>query len=399
MSVESCGDHDQPSMSIDHASAAELHQRIATLERKLDSQLQDRRRVRLDLAFLPTAELWSEAVWTAAGALPAIELTQTEIDTGMNLARRPVFICGAHRSGTTLLCNLLDSHPAVIALPCESAFYTNLERPLAAMLPQDRPAFLGRRWLQHMANPINQPPYWLMGRSDAQTSPYVDFARAFRAWWTVLENRQRAHGSSWPLVAFALAYAGRSAPGRIPPRAAMWIEKTPTNEQYLDRIWVDFPAARILHVVRRPDAVLSSYQALIRSAGGGLRAMIPAIRNLARSYRIAVARSGREPPDRYRLIRYEHLVAHPSEAMAQVAAFLGIDPAPVLLEPTIAGLPAAINTSFAEGRQAMTQGLTRIERNLLALAVGRDAALLGYDVAEHNLVRGNVAARRFIGTH
>lgn len=368
------------SLSLDHALVGDLRQRIVGLERKLDSQLQDRRKVRrLDLAFLPTAEEWSEAVWAAAGAVPAIELTQTEIDAGMDLARRPVFICGAHRSGTTLLCNLLDSHPAVIALPCESAFYTNLERPLAAMRPQNRPAFLGRRWLQHMANPINQTPYWLLGRSDAAISPHVDFARAFRAWWAVLESRPGTRGSSWPLVAFALAYAGRSARGRIPAGAAMWIEKTPTNERFLGRIWADFPAARILHVIRRPDAALSSYKALVRSAGGGSRAMIPAVRNLARSYRIAVERSGREPADRYRLIRYEHLVARPSEVMAKVAAFLGIDFAPVLLQPTIAGLPATINTSFAAGRHAVTQGLTRIERGVLALAAGRNAALLGYD--------------------
>ncbi len=385
-------------MSPDDARAAGLHRRIADLERELDAQLQDRRQVqRLDLAFLRTAEAWSEAVWDAAGAFGAAGLTLKEIDAGMGLARRPVFICGAHRSGTTLLCNLLDGHPSLVALPCESAFYTNLERPLADMERCHRAAFLGRKWLQRMVNPINQPPYWLFGRSGPQTSPYVDFARAFRTWWSVFENRPSAHGSSWPLAAFALAYAGRTGRGRIPPGTAMWVEKTPTNEQYLDRLWAEFPDAKVLHVIRRPDAVLSSYKALVRSAGRPARAMIPAVRNLARSYRSAVERSRREPADRYRLIRYEHLVTHPSEVMARVAGFLNIEPSPALLQPTVAGLAATANTSFAEGRQGTAQGLTRTERDLLALAVGRDAALLGYEGAEpaSALAHGIMALRRF----
>ena len=359
--------------------ATDFLRRIAELEQVLDGQLQDWREMgQLDLAFVETAALWSKAVWMAAGALGPAPLSPATLERGLALARRPVFVCGVHRSGTTLLRDLLDGHPALVILPSESNYYTGFERPLRGLARGVQAEFLCRKWLERIVNPNNQPPYWLLGRSGARQSAYVELAREFRAWAAILPDRAGAGARSWPLVAFALAYATRVGGGEIPPTAEMWVEKSPTNERYLERLWGEFPEAKVIHVLRRPDAVLSSYKAALGRVGRPARQAVGTLRDLARSYRIALDLSRRAAPERYRLLRYEQLVAQPAESIGAIAAFLGIDALPVLLTPTVAAVPATSNSSFERGRSDPAAGLTPIERDVLALTLGGRSARIGY---------------------
>ena len=86
--------------------------------------------------------------------------------------------------------------------------------------------------------------------------------RDLAAWWQVPAHLCGAMAPSWPLAAFALAYAQHLGDGGIPPGTVMWVEKTLTNELFLERIWRDFPAAKVIHIVRRPEAVLASLDGL-----------------------------------------------------------------------------------------------------------------------------------------
>ena len=305
---------------------------------------------------------------------------------GLELARRPVFVCGAHRSGTTLVRDLLDSHPALAVLPAEGTFFTNLERPLARLVPGQQLAFVGGEWLRRLANPIHKEPYWLLGRSSAERCPYVAFARSLMAWWPIARAHIGRTASSWPLTAVALAYAqcgcglGRESPLRH------WVEKTPGNERFLARLRAEFPAARIIHVVRHPFAVLASHAQAARRAGerphvGRIAAQ------LLRSYRVASAQSAHCAAASYLLVRYEDLLESPAHSAERLAGFLGIALLPVLTRPTVAGAPAASNSSF---RMDMAPGhieaaardwrevLDASERARLIAVLGESAAQLGY---------------------
>jgi hypothetical protein len=295
-----------------------------------------------------------------------------ELERGLALAQRPIFVCGLPRSGTTYLRDLLDGHPELVVVPAESQFYTALERSLFALRADRHSAYLGTEWLRQM---INHPPYWLLGRSRTGRSPYVAFARNFAAWSAVGDRRSEARTGSWPLAALALAYAQHLGGGHIPPGARMWVEKSPTSERFLDRIWRDFPAAKILHVVRDPEAVLVSYKAAKQHDWSRSRAAAMTLRQMVPSYRIA---AGTRPDGRYCLVHYEELAADPGKAMRRVVEFLGIEPLPVPLQPTIAGMPAVNNSSFTEGRPRSDSAVNRFERLLLELGVGRWARQLGY---------------------
>ena len=311
--------------------------RILETEQALDALLPLTRLTEKPSAdLLSAAKAWSSAVWQQAEALGPMPLSQEQMKQGIILSENAVFICGVHRSGTTLVRDLLDGHPELLVLPSEGTYYTNLEARLQKLPEQERMTCLGKEWLRRLANPVNQPPYWLLGNTDLQHSPYVAFARYFMAWWPVADHRKLPH---WPHTAVILAYA--SAANKL--NAKCWVDKSPTNEQFLNRIWNDLPKAKIIHIVRNPYAVVSSR-----------RKMEPAIslksvlKDLSRSYQIAASQSALNDAQ-FMLVRYEDVCEDTSRFIEKLTACLNIQPDPSLLSSTVAGIPVQANSSFTSG--------------------------------------------------
>ncbi len=342
------------------------------LDRLLRDQVSDPRFVHCLRSAL---QEWSQAIWAVAENMGASDLSSDEIERGLQLARRPVFVCGPARSGTTLLRDLLDGHPELAVIPSESAFYAGLEPELMRVRPDRYCSHLARRWLERLADP---PPFWLLGGPPAGRSAHVAFARDFAGWWRVPERHADARIPSWPLAAFALAYAQRLGGGRLPLGARMWVEKTPGTERNLARIWRDFPAAKIVQIVRRPADILASIKTLAAPRWDRRRTLAHVLGQMAPSFAIAAQSDGRLPDDRYCLVRYEELVATPDAVMSRVARFLGIAPAASLSRPTVAGRPGFNNSSFGPPRPDSHAVLDPFDRALLAVALGRSGAKLGY---------------------
>jgi hypothetical protein len=162
----------------------------------------------------------------------------------------------------------------------------------------------------------------------------------------------------------------------------LWVDKTPTNERHLDHLWAAFPEAKVLHIVRDPLAVFASQKRLQEQAFGSFAAPRAVLRDLAASYRAAL-RWSRRTPDRHHLLRYEDLTAAREEVMARVAEFLGIEPLPALLSPTLVGTPVGNNSAFTSDGVSVSHGeragiLTPGEREVVAACTGRLAERLGY---------------------
>lgn len=340
-------------------------------------------------AIAVAATRWSAAVWAAAEAAGPMELDRELIFRGLDLARRPVFICGAHRSGTTLVRDLLDAHPALAVLPAEGTFFTNLQRPLKRLMPGQQLAFFGGEWLRRLANPIHQQPYWLLGRSSEEGSPYVTYARCLMAWWPIAGAQIGLTAASWPLAAVALAYAQCGGGLGSDSRLRHWVEKTPGNERFLSRLRAEYPAARIIHVVRHPFAVFASHAQAARAAGERPVRVGPIAAQLLRSYRVATLQARHAADAAYLLVRYEDFLESPLRTVERLADFLGIASLPILTQPTAAGAPAASNSSFrmdmipgciAAAAPDWRQLLDPSDRARLAAVLGNAAASLGYDV-------------------
>jgi hypothetical protein len=328
---------------------------------------------------------WSRAVWREALAAGAAPLSQEQIARGLAIAARPIFVCGAHRSGTTLVQALFDDHPSLIVLPFEGTYLTRLEPRSRALTPEDRRTLFACNSLQRLANPVNTSPYWLLGRTSSARSPYVEYARAFLAWWETAQRHLGAHVGCWPLVAVTLAYG--QIRGGFAGRYA-WLEKTPTNERFLERLWEDFPDAKIVHVLRDPRAVFASDQAIARSLRARLVAAHQVLRELDDSFRLAAERRGLSD-GRYLIVRYEDVLSDSAASSERLTAFVGIDRHPALLQPTVAGLPALPNSSFTPhlepGRvhahiPRRDSSRSWLQHQLVSAAVGEPARLFGYEL-------------------
>lgn len=371
---------------------------IVDLEEWFDRRLQ-RPRVTGLAAAHTAAVAWSEAVWSVAESAGPPSLAASEIEHAFTVASRPVFIFGVHRSGTTLVRDLLDRHPALSVLPSEGTMFTNFEWHLKRLKPGDWLRFLGCEWLRRLANPINQRPYWLFGRSSQAGSPYVDFGRALMAWWPLAESRLGKRVTSWPLVAIALAYAYCTAGFRAASPLQRWVEKTPANERFLPRLTAEFPEAKLIHVIRHPFAVYaSSLQHAARNTSHAWNDESRIFHQMRLSYQEAARRSIR-PSDSYLLLRYEDLLEDAPASINRMAAFLGIRTLPVMMRPTANGIPTPSNSSFRSDEVAgrLNRRLADHASSFLTLHDREQVSAMTADVAEklgYRLVRPPVWRRK-----
>jgi hypothetical protein len=223
----------------------------------------------------------------------------TESSESSNTA--PFFIVGCARSGTTLIVNLLRSHPR-IAIPDESHFIPSLYRGFGDPGSETEVRRLAGRILGNM---------WIK-RWRLELTP-DDFAdcRSFRG----VVNR--LHGT-WA------EKAGK-------PR---WGDKTPHYLTEIPTLLELFPEAKIIHIYRDGRDVALSW---MRTR------MEPRNIFVAARYWADRVTEGRRvgrslPPGKYLEVRYETLLSETRATMMRVCDFLGEEFCEEVLAPTFVDL-------------------------------------------------------------
>jgi hypothetical protein len=211
--------------------------------------------------------------------------------TQADAAKRLILVGGAPRSGTTLLQNMLDSHPDVVGAP-EFLHLPDIIR-LRAALHESIEA----------------------GRIDSVCSrEHVD---------ELVRDM---------ILGFLLPLADRL-------KRTYLSEKTPENVLVFSELASLFPECRLLHIVRDPRAIVASMlQVAERSRAKGLRppwytASVAAATSHSKACMWSGFRAARLVPDRICTIVYEQLVARPAEETQRICEFLGIPWDPSMLEP------------------------------------------------------------------
>jgi len=254
--------------------------------------------------------------------------------------RRPLFVVGHRKTGTTLLQELLDGHPQLVVLPGESNHFLTFLPRFGALAPARLAVEAQRWWMLRLITPSGIPPFWALGRPWEQSAdPYAAFTGRLLGLASA-----NADGDLLGMAAVAL--------GRAAARVA-WVEKTPGQEHGEDT-----------------DLV-----------GVGL-----AVR---RSFE-AAARAESDLGGRYLVVRYEELVSDPEDVMRRVVGFAGIDWADSLLTPTVGGTAATSNSAWSarrvtgeiEGRRLdlWREELDDGAQALVAAATRRAARRFGYDL-------------------
>lgn len=276
--------------------------------------------------------------------------------------RGPVFIAGPDRSGTTLLYALLGSHPDISMVRRTNmwryfhrrygnlAERANLERCLGDMVRYRR--------MRHL---------------------HPDAERIRREF---LEG-EPTYGRLFTL--FHQHNAERSGKRR-------WGDKSLHTEHYADRVFAEFPNARIVHTVRDPR---DRYASVSRRHGRRISRVGAATGRWLLSMR-AARRNLKLYPDRYLIVRYEDLARDAEKTTRRICAFIGEEYSNDML--TMRGVPdhrdSGGNSSFGdlEPGAISTRGIGRFRQVLspselafIELLAGRDLTELGYERADVHL--------------
>jgi hypothetical protein len=228
----------------------------------------------------------------------------------------PVFIAGPDRSGTTLMYALLASHPELSMVRRTNMWryfhqrYGDLAEP--ENLDRCLDAMLGYRRMRHL-----HPDEERIRQEFGQGPP--TYGRLFTLFH---EHHAELSGKS------------------------RWGDKSLHTEHYAERVFREYPAARIVHMVRDPR---DRYASVRRRHGQELSRVGAATGRWLSSTR-AARRNAQRDPDRYLLVRYEDLVADPEGTMRRVCVFVGLeyDPAMLAMEGAPEHRDGGGNSSFGD---------------------------------------------------
>lgn len=207
---------------------------------------------------------------------------------------RPIFIVGVHRSGTTLLRYMLNSHSRIY-IPPESDFIPRFfRRDPGEELREKRIAYM----LDTIFGRYRFVKEWVGAKPATDGFLHAMAGRTPAAFLETLYS----------------VYADQHG-------AQRWGDKTPIYASYIDLIHAILPQAQFIHIIRDGrDAALSMLEKY------GQREfhvdIYFAARNWVRRIRQAQASAEDLAPDLFYELRYEYLVEYPEPALQSLCEFL-----------------------------------------------------------------------------
>jgi hypothetical protein len=261
----------------------------------------------------------------------------------------PLFMVGCARTGSTVLRHVLNRSPSV-SLASETHFIAwarreRLDQKLAAAR-----ATGGEAELVAVATRLHRPEFWAWVPRNVTLDELVAILR---------------EGALTPRAVFAALlglYAERR--GGLPPGQGVMGEKTPAHLDDVPVLEAWFPDARFIHTFRDPRGIYLSELRRLRQGRWGPKARLAwlpgwaldpwhaplqlvrttlAWRRAARLHRQFEHRLG----ERYRLVRFEDLVADPEQVIRSVCEFVGVPFDPGMLDGV-----DVVGSSFQQRRHA-----------------------------------------------
>jgi hypothetical protein len=273
--------------------------------------------------------------------------------------QRACFIAGQAKSGTTLLAALLDSHPELLVLPQETAYFPTVLRKYRDAGRRAQFDYLTKESFSRVL--FGGEPKW-------REHEYTNFPQQ-----KFLETFERlafdpSNGKRDLLALMAESYAATLG---IPiDRIKRWIEKTPANRNHVDEIFARFPQAKLLVTLRDPRAILATQIALEKTRKTKRFSVYYVIAHWRVAAKLARrVRSGDVPG---LLVQFEQLVSAVSTEIKSVCDYLEIQFDPeVVLTPTKIGQAwggnSAAQVAFSE---VTAEPVSRWERELTQDEIG-----------------------------
>jgi len=254
------------------------------------------------------------------------------------LRNHPIFICGHPKSGTSLVKSILDSHPQLVVYPEETIFFRRF-LPKSSGLNMDQKLELADKYLIHIFTwNLESPPPNQKGFPDRDYSkiPFENIRQNMRK----LVQQNYSHEGDI-LSAAVLAYG--IATELINSDTHYWVEKSPYNEYFAEKIFSWWPEARCIHILRDPRDNFLSYR---RKHPDWRPEFFTS--NWNRSTDAAIQNLKLFGESRYLILRYEDLVQAPEDHLKDLTEYLDIDWSDSLITPTRVGAQWIGNSMFSD---------------------------------------------------
>jgi hypothetical protein len=273
--------------------------------------------------------------------------------------QRACFIAGQAKSGTTLLVALLDSHPQLLVMPQDTAYFATV---LTKYGRRGRRAQFDYLTKESRTNVLFDNPA-KRGKQDYAGFPKGEFLETFER--TAFDS---ANAERDLLVLLMESYA--SALDVPLDRVKRWVEKTPANRNHIPTIFSRFPHAKLLVTIRDPRAILAARIALEKTRKTRRFSVYYVIAH----WRVAakLAKNVRDGDVPGLVVGYEELALQPSTSMHKVCDYLEITFQPeIVLKPTKAGrLWGGNSAARVQFSEISAEPVARWERELSEEEIG-----------------------------
>ncbi|WP_420630023.1 sulfotransferase family protein [Candidatus Leptofilum sp.] len=242
--------------------------------------------------------------------------------------KQPIFLLGAHKSGTSLLRSLFDGHPDLFVIPKETHLFERSGYWVDYYLRRRQPKEMSKEEIvAAFTTMIDEYNTLADAQSDNVTVQRWDVS--------IFRDQLAAANFSEPAGLFTAVFQAIhiSLYGSPIDANKRIVEKSVEQAEFALELNQLFPDAKFIHIVRNPYANFVSLRRFKSENGYPfLKAIIFALYN---SY-YHLLRNGRLLQN-YTIIRYEDLVTEPNVIMEQLAQFAGIQFQETLLQPTVDG--------------------------------------------------------------
>lgn len=216
--------------------------------------------------------------------------------------KRPVFVVGHPRSGTTLVQLLITAHPVFWSAP-ETHFFTHV----LETIPNWEDRLLRENELPTVFESLAGKPGIVL--DDATKTHIMNAAH-------VAGGIAAASLLDLIMQSFAEKQHKNNPNGR-------WLEKTPRHVNHLRTILRHFPDARIINIVRDPRDVASSPVRFQELDEGAERRYLVISRGYSWNTMVTVAKDLLPNEPRLMTIRYEDIIIDPEAALERLMQFVG----------------------------------------------------------------------------
>lgn len=258
--------------------------------------------------------------------------------------QHPIFLLGAHKSGTSLLRSLFDGHSGLFVIPNEAHFFQHLgywvDYKLRRSLP--RPDLTIDEIKNRLVDWIEYSNRVFHPQADSDTRGLWDVAK-FRE---VLEASLPAAVNEKEMIeSYVTAMYASLYHEKLSDQLRI-VEKSVENAEFAIQLKSFYPEARMIHIVRNPYSNIVSIRKYKTNDGRfpSLKRIVAALYN---SYYF-LDKNRKIIGDDYFIVRYEDLVQNPEAVISRMVKFLGIANEDILTRPTLQGKAWQGNSTTAE---------------------------------------------------